>query len=424
MVVHYPSLLQTANDIDSHSWFDIKERRYTGCRKKKKKRLIEYKYVETKKIVIHFTDKQKDIINKWLDDCIDIYNLTNKYMKDNLTNKNIKTFPNFYKIRASLKNNISDICHKNGLTKHTADYSVKHCIEMYKSAISNHLNIDKFEIRDLLKTRKRKNLIIEPAAISKKINSFFTKTLGKIDTNINLNIIKQNSILQYDRFKKSYIIITPINISRQNEVNQYTKCGIDIGVRNFLTTYSEPESYEIGTDTYGLIDRTNKRLDGIRKSKDNNIINEKMFEKLYNKYSMRLRNSINDMHNKAANFLLSRYRTIIIGKVSIKKMISNLTGNLKEITKRRLMALSHYRFRMKLKQMAVIYGNKIIETNEYLTSKTCSKCNNTKDDLGGNKIYKCKKCKLKIDRDLNAAINIYGGRMLTRSHPVKRDSAL
>ena len=54
-------------------------------------------------------------------------------------------------------------------------------------------------------------------------------------------------------------------------------------------------------------------------------------------------------------------------------MVSNLDGNLREITKRRLMALSHYKFRMKLKIMAIKFGCNIIETDEYLTSKTCSK---------------------------------------------------
>jgi len=88
-------------------------------------------------------------------------------------------------------------------------------------------------------------------------------------------------------------------------------------------------------------------------------------------------------------------------------MISNLTSNLKEITKRRLIALSHYRFRMKLKSMASKYGNKIVEVDEYLTSKTCSECGKIKKNLGSNKVFECVLCNLKIDRDINASINIY-----------------
>ena len=96
-------------------------------------------------------------------------------------------------------------------------------------------------------------------------------------------------------------------------------------------------------------------------------------------------------------------------------MVSNLTGNLYDIVKRRLMALSHYRFRMKLHSMSKKFGANIIETDEYLTSKCCSKCKNIKDDLGGAKVYTCTKCNLVIDRDINASINIYKNRILSRN---------
>ena len=47
-------------------------------------------------------------------------------------------------------------------------------------------------------------------------------------------------------------------------------------------------------------------------------------------------------------------------------MVSNLTGNLQKKTKRRLLALSHYKFRMKLLQMSTKWNNKINLINEYM----------------------------------------------------------
>lgn len=44
---------------------------------------------------------------------------------------------------------------------------------MYKSAISNHKFLDKFNIKDLDKSRRRKNLVIEPDSVSSKMNSIF-----------------------------------------------------------------------------------------------------------------------------------------------------------------------------------------------------------------------------------------------------------
>ena len=56
--------------------------------------------------------------------------------------------------------------------------------------------------------------------------------------------------------------------------------------------------------------------------------------------------------------------------------------------------------------MSSKFGSKIKEISEYMTSKTCCKCGNINKKLGGNKIYDCSKCKLNIDRDINASINI------------------
>ena len=44
---------------------------------------------------------------------------------------------------------------------------------------------------------------------------------------------------------------------------------------------------------------------------------------------------------------------------------------------------------------------------KYLTSKTCSECGKIKKNLGSNKVFECVLCNLKIDRDINASINIY-----------------
>ena len=48
-----------------------------------------------------------------------------------------------------------------------------------------------------------------------------------------------------------------------------------------------------------------------------------------------------------------------------------------------------------------------IANKYYPSSKLCSGCNNKKEDLKlSDRIYKCNKCGLIIDRDLNAAINL------------------
>lgn len=72
--------------------------------------------------------------------------------------------------------------------------------------------------------------------------------------------------------------------------------------------------------------------------------------------------------------LFKNYDIINIGKVSIKSMISNLKGNIKEKTKRRLIGLKHYKFREYLLLNASRYDVKVNLVLEYLTSQKCFRC--------------------------------------------------
>ena len=414
----YPTLLKSANFIKlDESWFDFTIRKNYKYRKKhcRKPKQINSTYTETFKLKLYPDEKQKKIIKSWLDDCIYIYNITNEYIKNNISVANYKTLINFYDLRKKLNEKLYEVCKINKLNKHTADYCIHHCVTMYKSALSNHKNdLSKFEIKNLVKEKRRKNLVIEPANVSKSINSIFSSQLGIISSSSPLNLINRNSILQYDRIKNEFYIIIPREIEATKDIYHNKKVGVDIGVRTFITTYSKAESLEIGSNCCRLVDKYNKKLDSIKSNYDNKLFSNKIYEKAFAKYSDKLKNHIKDLHLKVSNILLKNYQEIIIGKVSIKKMISNLTGNIQEITKRRLIGLSHYKFREILKQRAHKFGCKIIEINEYLTSKTCHNCKNINDNLGSSKIFKCFNCKLKIDRDINAAINIYKNEKLTR----------
>ena len=53
-------------------------------------------------------------------------------------------------------------------------------------------------------------------------------------------------------------------------------------------------------------------------------------------------------------------------------------------------------------------GKVVVLVDPRNTSKTCSRCDWVKDDLKfSDRIFHCNDCGLYIDRDLNAAINIY-----------------
>jgi putative transposase len=49
----------------------------------------------------------------------------------------------------------------------------------------------------------------------------------------------------------------------------------------------------------------------------------------------------------------------------------------------------------------------VMEVPAYYTSKMCARCGYIHKDLRGQKIFECPHCGLRIDRQLNACINIY-----------------
>lgn len=69
---------------------------------------------------------------------------------------------------------------------------------------------------------------------------------------------------------------------------------------------------------------------------------------------------------------------------------------------------SHYTFKQRIlwKASQTTWCQVHIVTEDY-TSKTCGNCGFIKDNLGRAKIYKCEKCKMVMDRDVNGARNIY-----------------
>ena len=71
-----------------------------------------------------------------------------------------------------------------------------------------------------------------------------------------------------------------------------------------------------------------------------------------------------------------------------------------------MQSLSFYKFKTKLQSLCEKRGNILYIVDESYTSKTCGRCGNLNNKLGGNKIYKCTNCNLVIDRDINGARNI------------------
>ena len=413
-------------DVDSNSWFDIKihDNRTT---KKSHSFENESSGFDTLKIEVELTKKQKDVIFPQFRAFIDIYNKANAHIKKICEEKKVKTIGQFkqncnnFKIRKELNEYIHAKCEKVNMYRHTGDYAVKKLIENYKSSFGNLKFYDKFEMNDWHYGKYRKFITYEPGNLKLnvdkkgKVESLYIKKLNITlecinDVILEIPEINHNCDFSYDKFEKKFYFHLSTTIK---EGKRYEKCGVDGGIRTFATVYSPEKTYEMGTSdtTYGKMKNYFKKIDNLQSRHDKKEIGDTKYGKTREKYERKMRNKIKDMHCKIANKLCRNYDKINIGKMNIhsmikKKSMENKKNELPEIVKRRMMVLSMYKFMERLKNIAKKYGTKVVVVSEYMTTKTCHNCKTIKE-MGKLKIYECEKCKIKIDRDINASINMY-----------------
>ena len=121
------------------------------------------------------------------------------------------------------------------------------------------------------------------------------------------------------------------------------------------------------------------------------------------KLHQRLTNIRTDYINKTINEIIKQKPSFItIEDLNIKGMMKNRHLS-KAVAQQKF-----YEFRSKLTSKANQNRIEIRMVDKfYPSSKTCSCCGTIKRDLKlSDRIYRCDICKIEIDRDLNASINL------------------
>jgi putative transposase len=135
------------------------------------------------------------------------------------------------------------------------------------------------------------------------------------------------------------------------------------------------------------------------------IINSKRKQNLIkalHRKNRKIENMIKEMHNQIANYLTTNYSVIYLPPFESQTMVQKMNGKTARIMDR----LSFYKFKLQMRSKCEERNCKLIEKEEYYTSKTCTKCGNIKHDLKNERVYKCNKCKTIIERDYVGARNI------------------
>jgi putative transposase len=201
--------------------------------------------------------------------------------------------------------------------------------------------------------------------------------------------------------------------------------ALDPGGRTFLTGYDGESIVEFGNQDIGKINRLCFKLDDLmsRISKCKSKRQRYKRRKASHRMRERIRNLVNDLHKKAANYLVNHYKLIFLPTFNSSEMVLKSRRKLNSKSVRNLLTWSHYRFAQHLTQQAQRKGVLVVRCNESYTSKTCPHCGEIHEKLGGNKTFKCPHCGYKAVRDWVGARNIML-RALQASAVIFQDNAI
>ena len=230
----------------------------------------EYKgeLLKAKKIILLPNEKQKRIINNWIEAYRQMYNETLKYIKNEyMITKKFNT--NHINLRSKLKKKRDLIVSKSGnkneqIKVHDIDFAIKLACSNYKSAITNRKlkNIKKFRIRYWKKNKENQILDLEKNDFES--GSIRKKVLGEVfgyydkkekdgkPNKYNFSDIKKESRLIYK--KEKYILHVTEDVHIMNTSKGNDIISIDPDLRTFLTGLTENKTVEIGTNIKKKLD--------------------------------------------------------------------------------------------------------------------------------------------------------------------------
>ena len=222
--------------------------------------------------------------------------------------------------------------------------------------------------------------------------------------------------IKYHRPLPTYFYIRNIIIEEKSEGKFFLNIGISekqIEKNNLVLNavgidYSSPHLFVTSEnkngDEYLVRDYLEKKIKKVRKRMQNCKFNSKNYLKLKYKHE-RLNQKLTDKRlyflNQAANSILDRFDLIGVETLSLSKIAQN--HHLGKHTYQN----AYDRFIKILEYKAIMQGKKVVKVPQFFpSSKVCSNCGQINENLSlDDRTYYCS-CGFKIDRDLNAAINI------------------
>lgn len=402
--------------------------------------------------IFYPNDDQKEILKKWFDECIELYNNC-----VDINNENENYFDYGYKaVKTDVFLDMYGDQNKPAPYDMLTDVIREFCSNK-KSAETNlaNGNIKKYELKYrtnpkcmsmlipktsvLLKEDKKDNNKLKGYVYGRKLG--FLKGLENIPNNIT-----HDCRIVHDRLKNKYFLKVPHDVLITKPIIRDDRdplAALDPGEKAFIAFHSAEKFGFLGDnirqrilEEEAKIRRFQRILSRGKNRKGGKIRKAKIIKKIRKIYR-RISNIVKDLHNKTALYLCKTFKTVLIPEFKTKGMISKDRGNfdlkehindikdnkgkdeamteIRRITKKRrlngrvkfcLQQLSHYKFRQHLIAKGEEYGCDIKIVTEEYTTKTCPRCMVMSNEIEG-RTKRCTECGYKCNRDIVGSRNIY-----------------
>lgn len=203
-------------------------------------------------------------------------------------------------------------------------------------------------------------------------------------------------------WNKKYFLTLVVEVSTQNTNKTGSMCGIDFGLKDYLTiVYNDGSVEKISFPEYNI--ESKNKIEKLKR-KIKNAKNEQIKNKLakaINKEKNKVTNKWKDYINKITKKIVMQNDVIAIEDLDIVDLKNKY--KIKKMNAARWAYFSHC-----MKYKSKLYNKKLVLVdNLFPSSKLCSVCGYKNDKLTINdRQWRCPSCKTMHDRDENAARNL------------------
>ena len=219
-------------------------------------------------------------------------------------------------------------------------------------------------------------------------------------------------ILSYTVKRKAdgWYVVIQVELDEERRTESESFVGVDVGCKQLAVASDGTVCTTPGK--LKDLERQLKRRQRLLSRKQKGSHNRAKARQKLSRTFQRIQNIKQDTVHKFTAHIAKNHGTVCLETLDVKDMKEGENKYVRKGVQNSCMSEIHHQLKYKC--------NNYIEVDKYFpSSKTCSNCHSLKADLDlSDRVYTCQSCGLKIDRDLNAALNLRqeGFRIYTVGH--------